>query len=677
MNKVGIVTLHNYNYGSALQCFATQTILQSQGYEPWVIEEENDCGRRKAMGRRLWTIAKVVAKSPADVHSIWKILKSSTAKSLRLSRESKAAIQDFVNSELHIHRATGLQLRDEALSDEWTFYLSGSDQVWGGSAIEGRELSFLRFAPMNKRIAWASSFGSNDIARYNKRLYTQYIAQYAKISVRESSGASLVYRYANRHAEVLCDPVFLIPANKWREYGQDNVTPKDDYLLVFFIDEPSVSAIEYIKKACEVQKLTPVSFGYRYAALEQLPHYIHYDGGPFEFISFIDKAKIVATDSFHALSFSSILHSPCEVFDRQYQHNHNQNTRIVDFKDAVEKAGGIDLYIAAKQKQALAYLNGLHDKKCYIAACTDKKLIDKSASGGMFAMLAQSVLREGGIVYGAAMCNHDGHLQVKHIAVDRESELWRLQGSKYVESYTKGIHEHVKQQLDEGRDVLFSGTSCQIAALKAFLKKDYPNLLTVDLVCHGVPKAEFLDNYIAYLEKQSQKKIVDFSFRDRHLRPYYQITVTFEDGTTEKIPLRDSSYYRIFMSRCGYRKACYACHYASVEKPADITLADYALSPRERLEYGFQDAGLLSSMIVHTTKGEEALANHRQECILHPLPLQKMMDSHQQLQHPSIPENKKWWNLYQQGGFELVEKKMAQRNRMIMIPRSIIGLFKR
>lgn len=668
MNKVGIVTLHNFNYGSVLQCYATQTILNSLGYDAQVIEENNSCNRWIGLMQRMAGIAKVAMRSPKDVISIWKILKSSTAKSLRLTNESKESIQHFVKENLKIHHATKEELLKESHSDEWAFYLSGSDQVWGGSAIEGDNTRFLRFAPMSKRVAWAASFGSGDVARYNEQSYSRYIAQYAKISVREASGASLTQRYAKRHSEVLCDPVFLLTADEWRERVISKAVPLEKYLLAFFIDEPNAAALSYIEKVCEEGSLIPVSFGYRYSSLERLTNYRHFDGDPFVFLAFIDKAEHVATDSFHALAFSSILHTHCEIFDRQYQHNQNQNTRIVDFKAAIDNCGGIDNYVIKKREQALAFLRSIHTKQSYVAACKDESLIDKSASGGIFAMIARGVLHECGIVYGAAMCIDNGQLSVKHIAVEKDKELWRVQGSKYVESSTKGIYDHVLEQLNTGRKVLFSGTSCQVAALKAFVKKDYQNLITVDLVCHGVPKADFLDDYIHYLENKYQKRIIYLSFRNRHLRPYYQLGITFNDGEHQNIPLRDSSYYRIFMSRCGYRKSCYVCRYANVDKPADITLADYALTPQERVAYGFERTGLLSSIIVHTAKGEEVLANHKDECILQAISLERMMESHQQLQHPSIPENKRWWNLYQQGGFESVEKSMMRRNRLMSIP---------
>lgn len=132
----------------------------------------------------------------------------------------------------------------------------------------------------------------------------------------------------------------------------------------------------------------------------------------------------------------------------------------------------------------------------YVIQSKDKKLIQNSSSGGMFAELAKYTLLQGGIVFGCAMEKNEEGFDVKHIYIEDEKDLYKLQGSKYVQSNMGNTIKEAKEFLDIGRLVLFSGTPCQIAGLKAFLKKDYNNLVTVDLSCEGTPSLNIFNDYI-------------------------------------------------------------------------------------------------------------------------------------------------------------------------------------
>lgn len=141
-------------------------------------------------------------------------------------------------------------------------------------------------------------------------------------------------------------------------------------------------------------------------------------------------------------------------------------------------------------------------QKVYAIARKNRELLKKSASGGVFAGFAEAVIQHGGVVYGAALLQKQGTLVPCHIAATSQEELERLYGSKYVQSSLNDSFRLVKQQLDAGRYVLFSGTPCQIAALRAYLCRNYENLLTMDIVCHGVPSAKMFQDYIQLLSKQ-------------------------------------------------------------------------------------------------------------------------------------------------------------------------------
>ncbi len=123
--------------------------------------------------------------------------------------------------------------------------------------------------------------------------------------------------------------------------------------------------------------------------------------------------------------------------------------------------------------------------------------------------MAVQVLEQGGCVYGAVMQHEEHELHIRHVCCETKKELYHLQGSKYVQSSLGNIFKDVQKKLKNDIFVLFSGTPCQVDALKSYLRKDYPNLLTVDVICHGVPSEQFFNDYIHYTQKK--KKLVERS----------------------------------------------------------------------------------------------------------------------------------------------------------------------
>ena len=126
--------------------------------------------------------------------------------------------------------------------------------------------------------------------------------------------------------------------------------------------------------------------------------------------------------------------------------------------------------------------------------------------------MAHKVLEQNGVVFGAA---YEEDWKVGHIAVHKEGDLYKLQGSKYVQCNTLNTYLEVKNLLNEGKIILFSGTPCQIGGLYSFLRRDYDNLLTIDLICHGVPSPKLFQKYIEWLGKEANGKILYYNFRDK------------------------------------------------------------------------------------------------------------------------------------------------------------------
>ena len=237
----------------------------------------------------------------------------------------------------------------------------------------------------------------------------------------------------------------------------------------------------------------------------------------------------------------------------------------------------------------------------YAAVNNDKEVLLNSSSGGLFTPLANTVLDKGGAVFGAAW-NDD--MQLEHICVENKEDLKRLRGSKYVQSSTGNTFSQVKKMLEADRYVCYSGTPCQIAGLKAFLGKNFDKLLTVDLVCHGVPSMKMLNDDISYVYGKNTDEIKDIKFRNK--RYGWGVKGSLETGSsTIKYNAGTSPYYFYFLKGEVYRESCYNCRFPSENRQGDITLGDYwGIKKKEYAKIGKINPDLgISCVLVNSEKG--------------------------------------------------------------------------
>lgn len=204
----------------------------------------------------------------------------------------------------------------------------------------------------------------------------------------------------------------------------------------------------------------------------------------------------------------------------------------------------------------------------YAAWNKDDAILRSSSSGGVFSILAQYVLRKGGVVCGAAF--DEGNV-VKHILVKNAADLEKLRGSKYVQSEIGHIFVQIKDLLKSGRQVLFSGTPCQVAGLNSYLEKDFDNLLTVDVACHGVPSPKVWLKYISELGKD----VSQFNFRDKK-GGWKKFGFSYFSGE-QKIyaTAKENIFFKGFLKNLFLRKSCGTCRFANMGRPGDFTLADF------------------------------------------------------------------------------------------------------
>lgn len=330
-------------------------------------------------------------------------------------------------------------------------------------------------------------------------------------------------------------------------------------------------------------------------------------------------------------------------------------------------------------KRVCAYQNKVEEKgakKVYAASRKEKDKIMKSTSGGIFAVLAEQIIEEKGVVYGASMVYEDEKLVVKHVAVDNKEDLLNLQGSKYVQSRIGYIYQDIKTNLVAGKKVLFSGTPCQVAGLNGFLGKNYDNLITVDIVCHGVPNLKLFQEYIDFTEeKQKDGRIIKYIFRDKENSWAHRAKAIFlnNDGeTTEKIyGISETSYYSLFMDSEINRENCYYCKYTNANRPADITIGDFWGIQRVHPEYLSENGGKLelkcgiSAVIVNSLKGEKQLEKVMDKLNIYASEFEEAAVGNPQLQRPcQYPKSRdKIFAIYQKQGYKGVQRFYLRKER--------------
>lgn len=254
------------------------------------------------------------------------------------------------------------------------------------------------------------------------------------------------------------------------------------------------------------------------------------------------------------------------------------------------------------EKQILAK-DGLKEKEGVFGHCAASDIVKQSSSGGAFSAIVDTWLTKNDIVVGAA---YGEQFYVQHICCGA-GDYGKLRKSKYVFSNPEHTYSEVKEYLNNGRRVMFTGTPCQIAGLKAFLKKDYENLLTMDFICHGVPSFQFLKNHILHLESVHKKRIQKIDFRSKKLGwKFHCFYAKFEDGSEYIMPWREDFYFSLFMNYEILRECCYSCQYSEGRHISDITVADFWGIERYRPESDF-DSGE-SLLIANTTKGKDTIA---------------------------------------------------------------------
>lgn len=229
----------------------------------------------------------------------------------------------------------------------------------------------------------------------------------------------------------------------------------------------------------------------------------------------------------------------------------------------------------ACERVCVVHQQNLHAEEGRVYACWSKNKNKRrqSTSGGAFRLLAEAVLEEGGVVYGAAF---DKNMVVRHIRVLDKEGLMMLVGSKYVQSDVRDCYQQAKHDLIDGKTVLFSGVACQIAALKNYLGRPYDNLLCVDAVCHGVPSPLVFKDYVKFLSDKFESFPSQINFR--YKKPgwtVFSMRVVFESGKVYQATKFKDPFLNFFLGDLILRPSCHECRFTQHNRTGDITLADF------------------------------------------------------------------------------------------------------
>ena len=315
-------------------------------------------------------------------------------------------------------------------------------------------------------------------------------------------------------------------------------------------------------------------------------------------------------------------------------------------------------------------------QKVWAAWSNDEAVRKNSASGGIAFELYRHWLDIGGVAAGVVYDRNEG---CHFILIKDEAEIASTQNSKYTFSDTCGIYRDVKNYLDSGIPVLFIGVPCQVAGLLSYLKKDYSNLTTVDIICHGMPPATYLQQHIKSIEDKRKRLTKYLSFRDPKFETY-TFTFTLRDSKGRMFYKRnvlDTDNFQLgYHKALIYRENCYNCIYACKERISDLTIGDFSGLGRCAPLYF---ARLNTSCVLQNTdKGADLLSQMRRVSMIQ-RPSQEAFDFEKQLNAPSMkhPMRDVFVNVYSRSkNFKLASNKALAREKVNAVKHAIIQKIK-
>ena len=689
--RIGILTFHAAdNYGAVLQAYALVEWLRQNRMDPEIIDyrsrvfDKYKVFRTKLYRRAPYTFFVDVLKCAQ------KTKRNRNFDSFRKAYLPVSTEKYF--SEKNLERA----------AENYDCFICGSDQIWNPELTQGVDpVYFLSFVQdSKKKIAFSPSVALKKLTEFQIAAMVQHMVSFSSLSIREQEAIDILQPYCEKTITRTCDPVFLLE----RDSYQNTVSNKYEGKRFIFLYVVGTAArfrnvIAYAERKAKERGLD------LYYLIDGDKTFFHIRGKnvfgckPTEFLSLVKNAEYVISNSFHATAFSIIFEKQFVTFlkdgtgsrmvnllrefaldDRVFNEKTKEDvmeqlidytgfdTKLRDFRqssvDYLFKALGKKCTVEAENEIAetdgekrAAARKELMDfvawrRKCFLARHRDANVVANSRSGGVFTALSDVVLQRGGVVYG---CRMEGTGIAIHDRAVSKEERDRFRGSKYIQSEMRDCYRQVKNDLKEGRTVLFSGTGCQIAGLYGFLRgEDLSKLYTVDIICHGVPSQMLWNEYLKWIEKKQKDTVTDVNFRNkRYGWKSHLETVRIGDR------IYVSSVFRVlFLKNAFLRPACYECPFSSLRRQSDITIGD-AWGIEKRHSQLNDDKGC-SLLLLNNKKGKELLDACQKNLDLESAELDNYLQPN--LYQPSArPSNRqRYWDCLNKLGFDALAKQYGK-----------------
>lgn len=293
----------------------------------------------------------------------------------------------------------------------------------------------------------------------------------------------------------------------------------------------------------------------------------------------------------------------------------------------------------------------LNEPITFAGRLKDAQNLKKSQSGGLFAVLSDALLEQGGVVYGAG---YTEHFRVVHKRANNKEERDELRKSKYVQSDMRGVMSAVKKDLKDGRMVLFSGTACQCAGLHSYIaKKLQQNLILLDIICHGVPAPNIWRDYLEWSEKRYKGKVTDVLFRDKVGFGWRSCVEALKINEKWR---HSKAYTFLFFEKYMIRESCHSCHFCNTNRPSDITIGDMWGMPEEISSMVADNKGC-SYIQINTEKGKQLFSACKEQLQLLQFPFGRYTQHNLQASTTPSRLRNHFIRDYENQGFEFVLKK--------------------
>lgn len=338
--KIGIVTYFNIkNYGSALQAFSLKTVVGRDGHDVVFLNVKENKPVYKILHKfhvGFITLLKcMLFKNARKTHKEIRSLKHKSVSNI--SDETARLFNDFSDRNLPNISIDRISLKKAARTEQFGAFICGSDQIWSPLSVHLSGYKYLDFAPREKRIAYAPSFGVESVPDYNRAFVKKMLLGFDDISVREHQGAEIVNGLINKKPDVVLDPTMLLSGDEWRNLYKEHTSACENgkYALCYFFDEPENNVVQQIAEYCRKNNLKMLVLSRGNACLiSNGAEYV--EAGPWEFLRYVDGAECVFTNSFHGSVFSILFGRPLKVFGRAHSDAVKQTSRIDTLLETVK-----------------------------------------------------------------------------------------------------------------------------------------------------------------------------------------------------------------------------------------------------------------------------------------------------------------------------------------------------